>query len=110
MDAPIITKRDLLAALAAGRGPLAEAADDEPVFLLRGGDFESQDALWHFGNTGHHRWRAREWVDRANTVLEAMKVWFEAHNPKLPRAFRDRPRDPAPLRDRIGGSVRKWKR
>lgn len=105
----IVTKADLLAAQARGDGPLAEAVDDEPVFLLRAADFESQTALWHFANTGHHRWRQREWGAWCNTVLLAMKQWFDAREPKLPRAFREEPRQSAAMSG-LGGGVRKWKR
>lgn len=80
----IVTKAHLVAATAVGVGPLAEAADDEPVFVLRAADFESQQALWHFSNTGHHRWRSRDWCARVSAVRVAMEKWFAEHNKGLP--------------------------
>lgn len=109
----ILTARELIEETAAGRGPLVEAAPDEPVFVLRASDFESQPAMMAFGNIGRQRWRNHNFLDHVVAVHAAMKNWFAAHNPTMPTALvaSDRPSKPAPARhaSRMGHAVRRWK-
>jgi hypothetical protein len=76
-----ITAKQLREATARGEGPLAKAADDEPVFLLRGQDKHAADlvekwAIWASvavpaaGGTDMHKK-----VAEAALIAEEMRRW-----------------------------------
>ena len=80
------TKRDVLEAAARGEGCLGKAADDEPIFVVRG-----QDLL--FGETVEEwaaKLRARSPVRGAAKAAEAdvfaseTREWQKTHYCKLP--------------------------
>lgn len=76
-----ITAKELREATLRGEGPLAKAADDEPVFLLGGQDKHAADlvekwAIWASvavpaveGSAMHNK------IAEANVIVEEMRRW-----------------------------------
>lgn len=73
--------KDERAAAAAGKGCLGKAADDEPVFILRGQDALAADTVDHWANharlLGCHPDKVRE----AHELADKMRAWRPQKNP-----------------------------
>jgi hypothetical protein len=82
-----ITAKELREATLRGEGPLAKAADDEPVFLLRGQDCHSADlvekwAIWVSVAIPHTEGsQISNKVAEARLISDAMRRWPFRKNP-----------------------------
>lgn len=82
-----ITAKELREATLRGEGPLAKAADDEPVFLLRGQDCHAADlvekwAIWASSAIPHADGRQMsEKVAEARLIADYMRRWPIHKNP-----------------------------
>jgi hypothetical protein len=82
-----ITAKELREATARGEGPLAKAADDEPVFLLRAQDCHAADlvekwAIWAGSAVPHTGGRAMaDKVAEAKMIAGLMRHWPVHKNP-----------------------------
>lgn len=82
-----ITAKELRDATARGEGPLAKAADGEPVFLLRGQDCHAADlvekwAIWASSavpQSGGREMAAK--IAEANLIADFMRRWPIHKNP-----------------------------
>lgn len=88
------TKSEIVAALAEGKGSLAKAADDEPVFILRAQDRFAPLVveIWgrivasHLIAEGRHDklYAVGNKVDEAGLVADAMRGWQRRNTMKVP--------------------------
>lgn len=67
---------------AAGRGCLGKAADDEPVFILRGQDMISPQLVEEWADIAEHHKCSADKVAEARALALKMRGWF-------PRKFPD---------------------
>ena len=60
---------------ARGKGCLGKAADDEPVFILRGQDIFAASLVRHWANLAQISGAPYAKVDEANELAELMERW-----------------------------------
>ena len=76
------TAKEVREAIARGEGPLCEAADDEPIFIIRAGQrFDVVELVEHWAHRAHIAGRPDSEVIDAAVVAEAMRDW-QRRNPK----------------------------
>ena len=83
-----MTAKELREATLRGEGPLAKAADDEPVFLLRGQDNLAAELVGKWATLASvmvpsidHESVAAKKVAEARQISEAMAAWPTRKNP-----------------------------
>ena len=76
--------KDEREAAARGQGCLGKAADDEPVFVLRGQDVLAPDIITHWADRAHAAGAPDEKVADAIMLAEAMREWQRANRSKVP--------------------------
>jgi hypothetical protein len=82
-----ITAKELREATARGEGPLAKAADDEPVFLLRGQDCHAAElvekwAIWASSAIPHSGGKPmQDKIAEAQLIADFMRRWPIHKNP-----------------------------
>lgn len=75
------TKREELAKLDAGEGCLGKAADDEPIFILRGQDMLSEQGVRDWANRAESVGCSPEKVKEARQLADKMAEWPNRKNP-----------------------------
>lgn len=78
------TKSEILAALARGEGPLGTAADDEPVFVLRGRDLSAPVAIRVWVADARQRAVPQTKYASALAVAKDMEAYVRKHGSKRP--------------------------
>ncbi len=80
------TKKQEMEAMAGGRGVLGKAADDEPLFILRGQDMLAPAAIEYWANllSGIMGLDAKDKVEDARLAARKMRNWQRENGHRLP--------------------------
>lgn len=76
--------REEIAALDAGEGPLAKAAPNEPIFILRAQDRLAPSVVESWADLAAALGAPFEKVREARELAESMKRWQRRHGAKTP--------------------------
>lgn len=79
-----MTKRETLDAANKGEGCLGKAADDEPVFVLRGQDVLAANTLWTWLQQARVHGVHADKIFKAEDDFQAFLDWRKHNGTKLP--------------------------